>query len=328
MVDGFDEDIDVASVLVPVDIINQAGVLQSVTANGVALPEDTNPAWNSATTYTLGQRVHSPVTHRVYESLKSDTSNVNKDPTLPANQQTAAGVGTYWLDVGPTNKYSMFDGIISTQSVATGPVVITLRPGAANGFAIFGIDADTISAVSTDAPGGNVVYTTGGDVTLEGSMPADWYEYFYSPFKPLTQFQVTGIDAYGASELVITLKKTTGMVRIGMIAVGDVKPLGTPEKNTRVAPKTNSYIADDAYGNTTIKRRAKSRPMTMQIKVGLEDADDVIQTIEDLIDIPVAFIGSTAQFHTKLSTFGLISGEMDYSTYPDRTLSLSVKGFI
>lgn len=321
---GFDEDIDVASVLVPVTIT--PSVITSITANGVALPEDSNAAWSSATTYTIGQRVSSATTHRVYESLKD--ANTNHDPTVLANQTTAAGVGTWWIDIGPTNKWAMFDGIISTPTQATSPLVITLAPGAFNGFAMFGLDADTISVVVRSAPGGTVTYTTGGDIPLEGSMPADYYEYFFEPFKPQREFQVTNIEPYASSQIVITLKKGSGLISLGMISVGDVKPLGTPEKSTRVSPKTNSYISDDAYGNTTIVRRAKSRPLSMSIKVPLENADDVIQTIEDLIDIPVAFIGSKAKFHTKLSTFGLISGEMDYSTYPDRTLNLSMKGFI
>lgn len=324
MADDFDDDLDLASVLVPVTI--DSTNLISVTENGVALPEDPNAAWSSATTYTKGQRVSSASTHRVYESLKD--ANTNHDPTDITNRTNAAGEGTWWQDIGPTNKYAFVDGLISTPTSGASPLVVTIRPGAANGLSLFGLDGDTLAIEWRDAPGGNVIYTTGGDIALEGSMPADYYEYFFAPFKPLTQFNVTDVEPYSSSEVTITVKKSTGLAKIGMLSIGDIRPLGIPQRDTVVSPKTYSYFGEDAFGNIKIVRRPKARPMTMAIAVEFEDADSVLQTIEDVIDIPVAFIGSRAQFHEKLSTFGLVSGSMSYNTFPHRVLNISVKGYI
>lgn len=323
---AWDEDDDFTSILMPLEITDAAII--ALTAGGVALGEDVaaNPAWVAGTTYTEGQTVHSPVTHRVYESLKG--GNVGKDPTKPANQFNATGTPTWWVDIGPTNRRAMFDGLISTPTAGASPLTVTLRAGAFNGFALFGLDGDTISIEARSAPGGTVIYTTGGDIPLEGSMPADYYDYFFAPFKPLTQFTATGIEPYSSAEITITVKKGTGDAKIGMVALGDVKPLGVPQRGVRVAPRTYSYIADDAYGNTTIKRRPSATGLSIPVTVKYEDADDVVQTIQNILDVPVAVIGSIAQYHVKLSTFGLVSGDMDYSTYPERTLNLSVKGFI
>lgn len=315
---------DFTSILMPLEITDAA--INTLTANGVALGEDTNPAWASGTTYTEGQVVHSPVTHRVYESLKS--ANTGKDPTKASNQFSAAGVPTWWVDIGPTNRRAMFDGLISTPTSGASPLVLKLRPGAFNGIALFGLDGDTIAVEARATPGGEVLYTTGGDVPLEGSAPADYYEYFFEPFKPQTQFTAVGIQPYSSAELTITVKKGTGDAKIGMVAVGDLKPIGVPERGTRVSPRTKSYISEDGYGNTVIRRRPSATDLAIPVKVALEDADDIVQTIQNVLDVPVAVIGSIAQFHLKMSTFGLVSGEMDYSTYPDRTLNLTVKGFI
>jgi hypothetical protein len=315
---------DITSILVPVEIT--PAMVTSLTANGVSVPEDASAAWSSATTYAAGARVHNATTHRIYESLVG--SNTNHDPTDITNQFNASGVPTWWVDIGPTNRTAAFDTLISTPTSGASPLVFTIRPGAHNGVALYGLDGDTISIVDKSAPGGAVTYTTGGDVPLEGSAPADYYEYFFEAFKPKTDFLVTGIDPYGASELVITIKKTTGSAKAGMIVVGDLKPIGAPERGSRAMPRTLAYIADDPYGNTVIKRRPSAKNLSLPLKVALEDVDDVLHTIENILDVPVAVIGSTAQYHTKLSTFGLVSGEMDYSTYPDRTLNMTVKGFI
>jgi hypothetical protein len=320
---SWDDDDDLTSVLVPITITS--AMIQSITANGVALPEDPTAPYAAGTTYAAGARAHSPVTHRVYESLQAN--NTAHDPADPVNQFNASGTPTWWVDIGPTNRWAFVDTLISTPTSGASPLVITLRPGAHNGFALYGLDADTISVVDRAAPGGTVIYTTGGDVPLEGSMPADYYEYFFDAFKPKTEFTATGIEPYGASEIVITLKKATGSPKIGMLAIGDVKPLGVPERGVRVSPRTYSYISEDAYGNTTIKRRASAKGITIPVRVELENADDVLQTVENLLDVPVAVIGSNAEFHNKIGTFGLISGDMDYSTFPHRILNLTVKGF-
>jgi hypothetical protein len=320
---AWDEDLDLASVLVPTEITDAR--LTSVMAGGAPLPEDTSPAWSAATTYGVGDLVYSPVTHRVYESQKA--SNLNKDPTDIRNRTNVANVGQWWIDAFPTNKWAALDGLINSQTVGASPLVFTVRPGAANALALFGIDGDSLSVVWRDAPGGNIVHNT-GTVALEGSMPADYYDYFFAPFKPLTQYTLTDVDAYAAAEATVTITSTTGTARLGMLSIGDLRPLGIPTSNARVSPKTYSRFEEDEYGYTRIQRRPKARPMSMAIAVAFEDTDSVVQTIEDVIDIPVAFIGSQAQYHSKLSTFGLISGEMDYSTFPDRILSVSIKGFI
>jgi hypothetical protein len=321
---SWDDEDDYTSILVPVTFDDSR--ITSITEGGVAMPEDDNPAWAAGVTYAEGDRVHVVSTHKVYESLKS--GNTGKDPTKPASQFNISGTPTWWAEVGPSNKRAMFDGTISTQTAGASPLVITLRPGPHNGISLFGLDADTISIVDKTAPGGEVIYTTGGDVPLEGSMPADYYEYFFDQFKPQTQFVATGIQPYGASELTITLKKGTGDAKVGMIAVGDVKPIGIPERNSRVAPKSYAYFKENGYGEITIRRGLSATNLTLSLKVALEDTDDVIQTLQNLLDVPVAVIGSIAQYHTKMSTFGIMSGEMDYNTWPDRTLNLSVRGFV
>lgn len=316
------ESSDYASVLVPVQITSNMVV--SVTSNGVELPEDPSTAWAAGTTYAIGQRAHSAVTHRVYESLKA--GNIGHDPTDLTNQTTATGVGTWWIDIGPTNKWAMFDGLISSQTVANSPMVIKLRPGSFDSFAIFKMQAGAIRTTVDDAPGGNRIYDY--DSALEGSSPGDYYEHFFETFVPRREYVVTGLEPYGLSELTLTISAGNGQVKLGMLALGIEKILGAPERGTRVSPKTYSYIAEDAYGNTIIKRRASAMGISIPIKVALEDADDVLQIVQDLLDVPVAVIGSRDVFHAKMSTFGLISGDMDYSTWPDRTLNLTVKGFI
>jgi hypothetical protein len=324
----WDDDLDALSVMVPVDLLGTAGAVVSIKANGVELAEDSTAAWNSATTYNvIGTRVHSPSTHWVYENLKSDSSNVNKDPTVAANRTTAAGVGTYWVEVGPTNRAAMFDGLTSTQTAAATPLEITLAPGALNGLALFGIDADTMSIEVTNGAGGPVIYSETGTV-LEGSMPADYYEYFFERFKPLTQLVRTGIEPYAAARVKVTLTKASGTVKLGMLAVGDMRPLGIPQRDLSIEPTDFSYFKQDAWGNATTRKGGNATNLVGSAVLEIEDAGAVLDTIQEVMGIPVVVVGSEAQFYEWLTVFGLISAKLVPVPYPDATINISVKGLM
>jgi hypothetical protein len=323
----YDEFDDACSILVPVDIIGTPGVLVSMSAGGLTLPEDPSDQWvATGKTYVAGERVHVPSAHRVYEATGA-ANNLGKNPTLPANQYNAAGVATFWIDVGPTNRAAGFDGLVSTPLVADSPLVITLTPGAFNGFAMFGVKADSFSVTVKDAPGGDVIY--GEPITaLEGSRPADYYEYFFDRFKPLTQVVRTGLSAYSSSEITITLSRATGQVQLGMLAIGDLKPVGVPLKGVSVEPMDFSSIVQDRFGNASVRRRANSTGMTISTVMDEEDANSVLQTIKETLGVPCVVIGSGASLYEWMTVFGTISASMSDQPYPFVTLKITVRGFI
>lgn len=326
-----DEYGDAAGILVPVDVIGsetlnpENNVLQSITSNGVELVEDSAQLWRSGATYSIGQRVYMANSHRVYESVKD--GNTNKVPTEITNRVNSAGVATWWSDVGPTNKYAAFDGNISTPMVAASPVVITMRPGQFNAFAMMGVDADEYEVQVLDGPGGNVIYNE-PTTPLEGSQPADYYEYFFDRFKPLTQLVRTGIDPYGTAVFKLTLRKADGPVKLGLLAIGDMRPTGIPQRDAVVEPQDFSVVKQDAFGNTTTKKRPNATGMSITCMMEREDAGAVLDSIKEVLGVPVVVIGSEAQFYEWMTVFGLVSGRMSAAPFPYVNLILTVRGLI
>lgn len=320
----WDDDSDACSILVPIDLINTPGTIASIISDVSELAEDTNPLWASGTTYTGDQIVYKG--NRVYAAT-GKAGNTNKDPAVLTNQVNPDGTDNFWIDIGPTNRSAMFDGLISTPTSAASPLRITLTPGTFNGFALFGIDADTYEVVVKDAPGGNIIYSE--TVTaLEGSMPSDYYEYFFDRFKPLTQFIRSGIEPYGSAEITLTLRKTTGNVKLGMFAIGDFKPVGIPQRDATVSPGTFRYFKQDAYGNATIKKRPNATSMTLSCVLPIEEANTIKATIDEISATPVVVAGSEAAMYEWMTVFGLVTADITPVPYPDCTIKLSVKGFI
>lgn len=316
---------DICSVLAPVTITS--GMITSMTANGVAVPEDSNPLWTSSTgPYTTGQRVYLSGTHRVYEAAKAVPVGAAYDPSLPANQYNAAGEITYWIDAGPTNKFAMFDAVVSTRTSAASPFVVTLKPGYFTGFALFGLNADAIHVTVKDAPGGTVIYDYSGP--LEGSAPADYYEYFFDRFKPQTQFIAAEIDPYNNAEITLTLTKGSGNAEVGMFAIGDMRPIGAPLRGASVEPISYDSVVTDVFGNTTIKKRNNATGMNLSAKMDIEDANTVIDTIRELLGTPVVVVGSTADMYEALTVFGLVSARQQYDDFGMPTINITVKGLI
>ena len=81
----------------------------------------TETAYNPATTYALGDTVYSAAAHRCYESLAAGNLG-NPLPVLPETETTK------WIDVGPTNRWAMFDLSRNTQTVAASPLTVVVAP--------------------------------------------------------------------------------------------------------------------------------------------------------------------------------------------------------
>ena len=295
--------------------------LTTVMLTSSTAPETDYTAWSSATTYALGVRCISTTTHRIYESLIA--GNINKDPTDINNRVGATPV---WLDVSATNKYKMFDDQVASQTSVSSPLTVVLNPGFCNSVVLLGLDSEAIDLVVKDAPGGSTIKSYSG--SLEGSTPYDYYEYFFSPFLPLTDFILSDIDPYSNMEITVTLTKATGNVACGMLQVGDLVPLGMTQYGAKAKPKTYSYIKINDYGENEIIRRKKAKDLTATAWLKLEDANNVLEAIGSMLDVPCIVICSDLPDYSGLRSFGLVSGEISYDHPQDCLLSISVNGLI
>lgn len=302
------------SVIVP----NTIGSAQITSSN---VPENDYPVWTAGATFASGAFCISTVTHRVYQSMKD--ANTGHDPTNILNQSSPT---IWWFDYGPTNRMAMFDGDVSTQTAITSPLTAVLKTGIFNSIYLAGLDADDVSIVVKDAPGGNVIFSL--DVPLEGSAPGDYDEYFWDPFKPLTDLVVSGIDQYGAAELTINISKGSGIVKCGVMTVGDLRDLGQTLYGVEVKPKTYAYIDTDKFGVTKIVRRKATTDLSLTAFVKPEDADTIVDIIQSVLDVPCIWIGCNLPGYRAMRVFGLGSGVMKYPTFGQCQLSLSVMGVI
>ena len=147
---------------------------------------------------------------------------------------------------------------------------------------------------------------------------------------------MSGLPIRPAAELTIIVTAATGQpVGVGMIALGDLVSLvgdlaefGGTEHGSLAEPVTFSYIKTDEFGNTTIVRRHKSTNMTARIVVPTRNADEALRLIQDVLDVPVAWISTTKPGYAGLNVFGLGSARVTYENADLTRIDLNVKGMI
>jgi hypothetical protein len=175
------------------------------------------PEWSNVTVYADGAKVIKAATHRIYESLVA--TNVANDP---------AGLSGKWLDVGPTNRWAMFDEALGTSTTRVGGVTVALAPGAANALALLDVVGSTVRV-------------------QKGA---------YDQTKAVTPGAISFLDLPGGSGNITVTVAGAGAVSVGTLIVGKLVTLGITEESPTAAIADFSRKEVDDFGEATIVERA------------------------------------------------------------------------
>jgi hypothetical protein len=271
-------------------------------------------AWNPVTSYALDDIVLLTSTQRLYQRLVPGTTATS--PELDT---------TNWLDIGPTNKWAMFDSEISTLTTATTTLTTVLAPGYVNSLALFGLVGQTLTVTVRDGLAGPVVY--GPEViTLDGTIISDWYMYFFEPSVQLAEVVLTDLPPYQAAHITITLDGT-GTVACGICLAGTFYSLGDTEFGANVSIIDYSRKETDAFGVTTFVQRAYSKRMSARMMLDTVQINKVQRVLADLRATPCAWIGTDESGFEPLTVYGFYRDFSIDVAYPTKSYcSLEVEG--
>ena len=248
-----------------------------LTASNV--PETDAPAW-TAGTYTDGQqRIYD---HRVYEVIVASTTD---RPDLGA-----VATPPTWIDLGATNRFKMFDQIISTQTVYAAEIDVDILPGAIiNAAAFFGLSGNSITLTMTD-PTDGVVYTETRSLQ-DNTIIIDWYTYFFEEISFLPDMVFLGLPAYGTATLTAYVDGGAGDAKVGEVVIGKQRTIGVTNFGTSVSIIDYSVKSTDDFGNTVITTRAYSKRADYDVTVETAAVAAVQKALADIRTTPTVFIG-------------------------------------
>ena len=303
------------NILIPITITDAM-----LTSSTVAEPAAGETAWVSAGTYVIGDLRIRSTTHRVYQCILAHTGRTALPEADPL----------YWDDYNPTQKWAPFDTDSSTAATGTSPLSYVVSPGYFNSTTLYNLTGSSITITVKNGPGGTVLETRTISLYEES---LGLYEYLFTPARPKGKVIASDWTVYPKAEITYTITGPS-TVGVGMINIGQNRLIFNPasfggtEYGASVEPMTYSRIKTDAYGKTTIQRGNAATGMRATVILPIADANFALQTIQQVLDVPVSVIASDLPNYAGLNVFGLANATLTYKSPTHSELAVTVKGMI
>lgn len=157
-------------------------------------------------------------TNYAVDAIVTDTTNhINYQSRQTPNTGQALTNASYWLELGPSNKWAMFDDMTSSQSIRPNNITTEID--------VVGI-IDTLGLLNIDAASVNVKMIVGPDTIFDEDFSLvsfegidDYYEYFFEPIEKTDYLVVTNLPNNLDPTIIVTATDT-GDVAIGHFEIG------------------------------------------------------------------------------------------------------------
>ena len=245
------------------------------------IPEDEYPAWVSGTSYTALDKVI--YEHKIYERIVTGAGT-----TTPDLDQVN------WLDDGYTNRYRMFDNIISSVSSRTGGIEFTLTPNQViNGIALLNVNASTVRVVMND-PIEGVVYDRTKELRSSSNV-IDYYSYFFAPLINLGDLDTAiflDLPNKPTATITVYVSSGVGLVEVGEVVYGVQSVVGRTNYGTAIGITSYSRKDTDEFGKVTVVKRKNSKYADYDIDIDNTNLAFVQRLFQDIDSVPCVFIGN------------------------------------
>ncbi|MDP3876021.1 MAG: hypothetical protein Q8Q50_03480 [Methylobacter sp.] len=283
------------------------------TSSTIAEPDAGETAWNAATSYTVGDIAIRTTTHRKYQNLIAGV-----DATNPESAPTR------WLDVGPTNKWAMFDTIRNSATIKATTVTVVLTPGVrVDAVALLGVVANSAVISMTSVTGGGTVYNS-GTINLNTREVLDWYDYFFKAFSTQPSIALFDLPPYSDGIITITLNATSGNVECGACVIGSQFYLGGVQYEAENDVLNFSSVTRDFAGGTATMVQRRNVPKTIQSIWADKSRVNAIRDLRDSLNaMPAVWSGlydDTDQYFEALLILGFYKKFSINLRYPQHAI--------
>jgi hypothetical protein len=241
------------------------------------IPENDYPAW-AAGSYALGAHVIRG--HHRWESLVASNTS---DPLT--------GDATKWLDMGATNRWSMFDQAKGSLATAVGSIEVVLAPGRIDCAALLDVVAKEVTATVTVS--GTQVYSRTLVSAIGGHNIDNWYDWFFAPIGERTNFLFDDLPSYrnGVVKFTFTGKASDAAVSCGTLLMGRMFEIGITLSGVDIGIDDYSKKTRDQYGVQTIRPGNFSDTNSYQIAIQSSQVDAIKAVLASLRATPTVYIG-------------------------------------
>lgn len=269
-------------------------------------------AWNAGTAYTAGQQVSRIITngiHRIYQRLTTGTS-----ATAPESDTTN------WVYVSPTNRWKMFDLANETQTSNADDIMVVIQPGQlCDSIAFDNLDADTIRVFVQGT-------TYDQTIQLKTRPVANWFQYFFEPFKFKKTAVFTGLPLVTSNVIHVIIRKAALTPKAGTCIPTLQRTIGYAEPGAQTGIIDYSTKSTDQFGSTTVVQRSYSKRMNMTVVIENADLDAVQDLLAQYRSTPAVWMGAGTAYGSML-VYGYYKSFDIAITYPSQSLcNIEIEG--
>lgn len=250
-------------------------------ANLISNIAETGTEYAVSATYALAEVVIETVgtaaSHHSYESL------------VVNNVGNALTDTTKWLDLGPTNKFAMFDTANGTSTTGASIDVTVAVTGRADGLALLGLSATSVAVTMTAGAYGTVYSQT---FSLQSDSAVDsWYDYFSEEIVYKTDLVLIDLPLYTDPQINVIITGNT-TVSCGTMSLGQTRDLGAAVYGARAGIQDYSKKDVDAFGNYTIVPRAFAKRTSLKLVTDNAQIDELHAMLASYRTTPAVWIGT------------------------------------
>lgn len=231
----------------------------------------------------------------------------------------------FWLDIGPSNKWAMFDTLNGTVTTDATTIDVTLAvPGRADSIALLNVaNAASLRVIMTDAVAG-VVYDETVEMTSTVGIDS-WFDWFFEEVVQRNAKALWDLPVYSNPTIRVILAGIN--VQCGVMVVGLQKSLGDTiyDSPPKFSITDYSRAETDEFGNVSIAKRAFSKKASFQTALTTGEVDAVQKVLEQYRSTPAVWEG-TDQYESAL-IFGFYGGfESEVRSATVSYLTIDIKG--
>lgn len=262
------------NVIAPISINTDT---QLVSSN---IPETDYADYAAGTTYAAGAKVQVTTSgvHKCYESAVA--GNVGHNPPDNIYDDTVDPATGYWIDLGATNRWAMFDGLSRKSSSLADQIVVVLTPGQLfNNLALVNIEAADVTVLVTDPEDGQVYFARPNVVDLYDV--TDFYSWFFFEPRRKQTIVLSDLPASPSGTVTINLSAPGETVEAGEIVLGKEKYIGRLLYGYKAGMKDWSTKDEDKNGNPIFTQGKYSDTVSFPIRMNRSTVYDVRRTLAE-----------------------------------------------
>lgn len=276
--------------------------------------ENEYSTWVSGTSYAALARVI--YQHKIYERVIAGAGTTTPDLDI-----------TNWLYVSYTNRWRMFDNVISNVSSRVGGITFTLTPSqSVDSLILLNVNASSVRVVMNDSVAGVVYDQT---IILSGNEGiTDYYSYFFNTIADKkTTAAFLDMPSYPTATITVTISSGSALAEVGEVVYGMKTIVGRTNYNTAIGIKSFSRKEVDEFGNVTVVKRRNSKYCEYDIDIDNYKLNEIQRFFSDIDSVPCVFIGNETM--DELIVYGFYSEFKATIAFPTVSkCSLRVEGLI